>query len=88
MSTFPPLIGRDVGESKHHSESFKLFSSKRFGEDVCNLLICGTMTEMNCFGLNMMSNQMIFSIDVLHSIMDLWVLSQLYCRGIVNHEWS
>ena len=84
----PPLIWRDVGESKHHSESFKLFSSKRFGEDVCNFLICGIMTEMDCFGLNMMSNQMIFSIDVLCSIMELWVLGQFYYRGIVNHEWS
>ena len=65
VSTFSPLIWRDVGESKHHSESFKLFSSKRFGEDVCNLLISGTMTEMDCFGLNMMSDQMIFSIDVI-----------------------
>jgi hypothetical protein len=27
-------------------------------------------------------------IDVLRSIMELWVLGQLYCRGIVNHEWS
>ena len=44
--------------------------------------------EMNCFGLNMMFNQMIFSIDVHCSIMELWVLGQLYCRGIVNHEWG
>ncbi len=74
VSTFPPLIWRDVGDSKHHSKSFKLFSSKRFGEDVYNFLICGTMTEMDCFGINMMSNQMIFSIDVFRSIMEFWVL--------------
>ena len=84
----PPLIWRDVGESKHCFESFNLFSSKHFGEDVCDLLISGTMAEMDRFGLNMMSNQMIFSIDVLRSIMELWVLCQFCCRGIVNHEWS
>lgn len=83
-----PLIRRDVGESKHHSKSFKLFSPKRFGEDVYNSLISGTMMKMDCFGLNMMLNQMIFCIDVLHSIMELWVLGQLYCQGIVNHDWS
>ena len=44
--------------------------------------------EMDCFGLNMMLDQMIFSIDVICTIMELWVLGQLYCRGVVNHEWS
>ena len=78
----------DVGESKHHYKSFKLFSSKCFGEDVYNFLISGTMTEMDCLGLNMMLNQTIFSIDVFRSIMELWVLDQLYCRGIFNHKWS
>ena len=42
--------------------------------------------EMDCFGLNMMSNQMVFSIDVLHSIMELLVLGQIYYRAIINHE--
>ena len=79
-----------VGAPAHvyHSESLKLFPYKCFGEDVCNFLISGTMAEMDCFGLNMMLNQMIFSIDVLRSIMELWFLCQLYCRSIVNHEWS
>lgn len=44
--------------------------------------------EMDCFGLNMMSNQIIFIIDVLRSIMELLVPGKIYCRGIVNHEWS
>ena len=72
----------------HHSESFKIFSSKHFGEDVCNLLISGTMAYMDWLGLNMMSNQMEFCIDLIHSIVELWVLGQLYCRGVVSHEWS
>ena len=38
----PPLIWRDVGESKHRSESFKLFTSKHFGEDVC---ICSLVAQ-------------------------------------------
>ena len=49
--TFPLLIWRGVCESKHGSKPFKLFLSKCFGEDVCNLLICGAMSQMNCFGL-------------------------------------
>ena len=88
MPTFPLLIWRDVGESKHHSESLKLLSSNFFGEDVYDLLISGTMVKMDCFGLNMTSNQMICCIYVLCSIMELWVLGKLYCRGIFNHDWS
>ena len=40
IPTIPPLIQRGVSKSEHVFESFKLFSSKRFGEDVCNLIIC------------------------------------------------
>jgi hypothetical protein len=57
--TFPPLIQRDVCQSKHLFEFFKLFSYKCFGEDVCNLLTCGTMYQLNGIGLYMKSNKTI-----------------------------
>ena len=38
IPTIPPLIRRGVSKSEHVSESFKLFLSKHFGEDVCNLI--------------------------------------------------
>ena len=71
--TIPLLIRRGVRKSEHVSESFKLFSSKRFGEDVCNLIICGTM-----------SNQMILCVDVFGSIMESGILNQLDCKSIVD----
>ena len=82
--TIPLLIRRGVRKSEHVSESFKLFSSKRLGEDVCNLIICGTMSKMDCLGLYMMSNQMMLCVDVFGSIMESRILSQLDCRSIVN----
>ena len=82
--TIPLLIRRGVRKSEHVSKSFKLFSSKRFGEDVCNLIICGTMSKMDCLGLYMMSNQMILCVDVFGSTMESMILSQLDCRSIVN----
>ena len=82
--TIPLLIRRGVRKSEHVSEPFKLFSSKRFGQDVCNLIICGTMSKMDCLGFYMMSNQMILCVDVFGSIMESRILSQLDYRSIVN----
>jgi hypothetical protein len=82
--TFPPLIQRGVCEPKHHFELFKFLSSKRFGEDVHNLLICGTMSQVNSPGLYMISNQMVFCVNVLGSIMEFEILGQFDCRRIVN----
>ena len=45
--TIPLLIRRGVRKFEHVSESFKLSSAKRFGEDVCSLIICGTMLKMD-----------------------------------------
>ena len=84
IPTIPLLIQRGVCKSEHVSESFKLFSSKRFGEDVYNLIFCGTMSKMDCLGLYMMSNQMILCVDVFGSIMESRILSQLDCRSIVD----
>ena len=82
--TIPLLIQRGVRKSEHVSESFKLFSSKRFDEDFCNLIICGAMSKMDCLGLYMMSNQMILCVDVLISIMESMILGQLNFISIIN----
>jgi hypothetical protein len=73
-----------VCESKHHYELLNFFSFKRFGEDVYNLFICGTMSQVNSFGLYMISNQVIVCVDVLSSIMESGILGQLDCKSIVN----
>ena len=70
----PPLSQRGVGESKYHSELFKLIFSTCFSEDVCNLLIHGTMSQMNCVGFYMISNQMIFCANMFGSIMKTGIL--------------
>jgi hypothetical protein len=75
--TFPTLIRRGMRESKHHSELFKIFSSKHFGEDVHNLLIWGTMSQVNSFCLYMILNQVILCFDVLSSIMEHGILQVL-----------
>ena len=82
--TIPLLIRRGVCKSEHVSGPFKLFSTKCFSEDVCNLIICGTMSKMDYLGFYMMSNQMILCVDVFGSIMESRILSQLDCRSIVN----
>ena len=86
--TLPPLIQRGVFESKHHFELFKIFSSKRFGEDVRNLLICGTMSQVYSLGLYMILNQVILCVDVLCSIMESRILGQLDCKSIFNSKRS
>jgi hypothetical protein len=44
------------------------------------------MCQMNGFGLNMMSNQMIFGVDMFGSIMEFRIFGQLYCKNIVNKD--
>jgi hypothetical protein len=61
---------RGVCKSNHLFELFKIFSSKHFGEDVCNLLTCGTMYQLDGLGLYMMLNQMILRVDVFGLIME------------------
>ena len=48
------------------------------------------MCQMNGFGLDMMSNQVIFGVDMFGLIMEFWVLGQLNCKSVVKKErcWS
>jgi hypothetical protein len=80
MSKIPPLIRRGVCESKHHSKLLNFFSPKRFGEDVYNFLICGTTSQVNCLSLSMILNQVILFVDVLCSIMESRILSNLIAK--------
>ena len=82
IPTIPPLIRRGVSKSEHVSESFKIFSSKCFGEDVWKLIIFGTMSKMDYLGLYMMLNQIILCVDVFGSIMEYRILSQLDYRSM------
>jgi hypothetical protein len=77
VSTFPPLIQRGVCNFKHHYELFNFVSSKRFGEDVCSLFICGTMSQVNILGVYMISNHVILCVDVLCSNMESGILGQI-----------
>jgi hypothetical protein len=84
----PSLIRRGVCESKHCSKLFKIFSSKRFGEDVHNFLIYGTTSQVNSLSLYMISNQVILCVDVFTSIMESRILGQLDYISIVNKKRS
>ena len=87
-STFHPLSQRGVGESKHPCELFKILFSKCFGEDVCNFLSHGIVSQMNCLGLYMISNQMVLCVDMFGSIMKPRILVQLDYKSIVNEKKS
>jgi hypothetical protein len=88
VSKIPPLIQRGVCDSKHHFELFKFFSSKCFGEDVCNSLILGIMSQVNSLGLYMILNQVILCVYVLISIMEYGILGQLDFKIIFNYKRS
>jgi len=83
--TFPDLA-KGVFVSPNIIWLFKLFSFKHFGEDVCNLFICGTMSHMNSLGIYTILNQMILWVDVLGSIMESRILIQLYWKMFVNQK--
>jgi hypothetical protein len=47
---------------------------KGFGENVCNLLICGDILELDCSLLDPISDEVIFDLNMLGPVMEYWIL--------------
>jgi hypothetical protein len=68
-STLPLSEGDILHHTKLVPEVFKLHLRQRFGENVCNLLICGYVLELHCSLLYHVSDEVVFDLNMLQPVM-------------------
>ena len=56
--------------SKFVSEENKLPFNQGFGQNVCNLLICGNILELDCSLLDPVLDEVIYDLNMLGSVME------------------
>jgi hypothetical protein len=70
-----PLSEEDIlHHSKFISKEDKLALYQGFGENVCNLLICGDVLELDCALLNLVSDEVIPDLNMFRPVMEYWIL--------------
>jgi hypothetical protein len=63
-STLPLSEGGILHQAKSLTKILELRPSKRFGEDICNLLVCRKVLHMYFFPLHHISDVMVFDLHV------------------------
>jgi hypothetical protein len=53
---------------------YKLPFSKGFGQNVYNMRICGDVLKLDCSHLNLVSNEVIYDLNMLGPVMEHWIL--------------
>ena len=61
----------------------ELHLGKRFGEDICNLLMCRNILHVFFFHLHHVSDIMIFYLNVFRYIMEHRVLKELHIALVI-----
>ena len=72
-----PPRARHLKESKHGTKSAELLSSQGLGEDVCNLLLCADIDQVDVSSQNLLSNKVVMDLYVFGPRMEHWVPGQL-----------
>jgi hypothetical protein len=67
-STLPLSWGDILNQAKSLTEVPELRLGKRFGEDICNLLVCRKVLHMYCFPLHHIFDVMVFDLNVFRFI--------------------
>jgi hypothetical protein len=65
-------------------EVIELHLGKRFGEDICNLLMGRKVLQVYCFPLHHVSDIMIFYLNVFQSVMKHKVLRELHTTMVIT----
>ena len=68
-STFPLSEGDILHHTKLVPEVYELCPGQRLGQNVCNLLICRDILELNHSLLYHISDEMIFDLNMLRPVM-------------------
>jgi hypothetical protein len=60
--------------SKFVSEEHKLPFNQGFGQNICNLVVCGNKMKLHYSLLDPISNEVVFDLNMLGPIMEYWIL--------------
>jgi hypothetical protein len=71
-------------EAKSLIEVLELRPDKRFGEDICNLLMCRKVLRVYCFPLHHVSNIMVFYLNVFRFIVKHMILRELHTTLVIT----
>jgi hypothetical protein len=60
------------------------------GENICNLIICRNVLQLNCPSLNPVTDEVVPDLNRLRPVMKHWILREFYATLIitVNHGRS
>jgi hypothetical protein len=82
-TTLPLGLGGILHQAKSLTEVLELRPGKRFGEDICNLLMCRKVLHMYCFPLHHISYVMVFYLNVFRFIVKQRILGELHTALII-----
>ena len=70
----PPGARRQLDESKHSAKTTELLSSQGLGKNICYLLLCTDVNQVDVARQDLLSNKMVMNLNVLGPSMKNWVL--------------
>ena len=70
----PPQAQRQLDESKHSAKTTELLSSQGLGKNICYLLLCTDINQVDVSRQDLLSNKMVMNLNVLGPSMKNWVL--------------
>jgi hypothetical protein len=82
-STLPLSEGGILHQAKSLTEVLELRPGKRFGEDICNLLMCRKILHVYCFPLCHVFDIMVFDLDVFLFIVKHKILRELHTTLVI-----
>ena len=83
-SKVPLSKGSILHRSKSLTEVLELCPGKRFGEDICNMLMCRKVLHVYFFPLHHVSNIMIFYLNVFLFTMKHMILKEIYIALVIT----
>jgi hypothetical protein len=83
-STLPLSEEGILHHSKFVPEEHKLPFNQGFGQNICNLLICGNILKLDCSLLDPISDEVIYDLNMLGPVMEYWILREFDTTLIIT----
>jgi hypothetical protein len=83
-STLPLSEEGILQHSKFVPEEYRLPFNQGFGQNVCNLLICGNILKLNCSLLYPVSDEVIHDLNMIVPVMEYRILKEFDTTLIIT----
>jgi hypothetical protein len=79
------LTEEGVSHQAHLVSEVDMFAPwQGLGENICNLVVCRYILQLNCASLNPITNEVVPDLNVLRSVMKHWSLREFYATLIIT----